>query len=248
MPWKGWLLDVGGVLQAGGRALPGAAEALAALRRRGVPFRLLSNTSSRSRATLAAELGRLGLAVGPGELLTATTATAEYLRRVGGPSLLLVGADARADLAGCPEDREHPAHVVLGDTPEAFGRPVLNAAFRALRGGADLVAMARNRWYAAADGPAIDIGALVAALEYAAEVRATVVGKPAASFFLQGVAALGLQPGEVAMVGDDPEADVVGAMDAGLGGVFVGPAEAWGVRGRRPAARLGGVGELPGLL
>ena len=59
---------------------------------------------------------------------------------------------------------------------------------------------------------------------------------------------LGLQPGEVAMVGDDPEADVVGAMDAGLGGVFVGPAEAWGVRGRRPAARLGGVGELPQLL
>ena len=44
--------------------------------------------------------------------------------------------------------------------------------------GAQLVAMQRNRWWPTADGPALDAGVFVAGLEYAAQVKATVVGKP----------------------------------------------------------------------
>lgn len=249
MAWRGLLLDVGGVLHAGGALLPGAAGAVDALRARGIPFRLLSNTTSRSRASLAAELRRAGLPVAAEDLLTATGATAAHLRGVGGTSLLIVSAGAREDLAGLPEDPEHPAHVVLGDTDAAFSRPVLNRAFRALCAGADLVAMARNRWYAGAAGPAIDIGAAVAALEYAAGVRATVTGKPSPAFFRAGIAALGLPPSEVAMVGDDPEADIAGALAAGLGAVWVGEPSAWppGLPGR-PQAVIASAEAIPGLV
>lgn len=242
--WKGFLIDVGGVLRVGPQAVPGASQALATLRAAGVPFRLLSNTSSRSRAAMAADLAGMGLPVGPEEILTATTATAVYLREVGGASLVLASPSARADLEGLPEAGEDAAHVVLGDTDLAFTRAAMNRAFRALRGGADLVAMARNRWFATPRGPAVDIGAVVAALEYAADVRAILVGKPAAPFFAQGVAALGLRPSEVAMVGDDPEADVLGAQAAGLGGVYVGGD--WGGPGS-PDAVLASVAGLPRL-
>ena len=248
MPWRGVLLDVGGVLQAGGALLPGAAEAVAALRARGVPFRLLSNTTSRSRASLAAELREAWLAVEPGDLLTATGAAAAHLPAAGGASLFIVSPGARQDLAGLPEDAERPAHVVLGDTDEAFSRPAMDRAFRALRAGADLVAMARNRWYAGAAGPVIDIGAVVAALEYAADVRATVTGKPSRAFFRAGAAALGLPPAEVAMVGDDPEADVAGARAAGLGAVWVGDRAAWPPALPGPHAVIGSAAGIPGLV
>ena len=241
----GLLIDIGGVLRVGPNALPGAAGALAALRHAGLPFRLLSNTSSTSREELAGELSRMGIAVEAAEVLTATTATAGYLRRVGGASLFLVSPAARADLAGLPESPEAPRHVVLADTDEAFTRAGMDRAFRALRAGADLIAMARNRWFATPAGPAVDIGAVVAALEYAAEVEAVLVGKPAADFFLQGARDLGLPPEQVAMVGDDPEADVLGAQEAGLSGIFVG--KAW-ERPGRPDAMLASIAQLPALL
>ncbi len=249
MRLRGLLIDVGGVLQVGGHPLPGAATALTALRARSVPFRLLSNTSSRSRDTLTKTLVASGLPVRTEDLLTVTTATADYLRCAGGSSLFIVSQDARADLAGLPEAESHPAHVVLGDTESAFSRSVLNRAVGALRGGADLIAMARNRWYATPDGPAIDIGAIVAALEYAAQTRATVIGKPSAAFFRAGACSLGLPPGEVAMVGDDPEADIAGALDCGLRAVWVGEADAWpGALTHRPDRIIGGIAEVLELL
>ncbi len=242
--WRGVLLDVGGVLRVGARVVPGAAEVLEELRRRGVPFALLSNTSSTNRRLLAAELRELGLGVNAPELLTATTATAAHLRRLGGTSLFLVRPQVREDLEGLPEDERSPDHVVVGDSEQAFTREGMNRAFAALRAGADLIAMARNRWFATPQGPAVDIGAVVAGLEYAAQVQATLVGKPAAPFFAQGVALLGLRPEEVVMVGDDPEADVQGAQDAGLGAVLVGEA-----RGRQhPDAIVPSIAGLPALL
>jgi HAD superfamily hydrolase (TIGR01458 family) len=241
MRWQGFLLDVGGVLRVGSAAAPGAAETVAWLREARVPFRLLSNTTTTSRGALAEELTAMGMPIAPDEILTATTATAAHLRSVGGTSLFLVSAAARADLGGLPEAEVGARHVVVGDTDQVFTRDAMNRAFRALRAGADLIAMARNRWFPSPDGPVVDIGAVIAALEYAAEVRATLVGKPARAFFLQGARALGLPPERVAMVGDDAEADVEGAQAAGLGGIFVGAA--WDRPGQ-PDAIIGTIGGL----
>lgn len=246
MRWKGFLIDVGGVLRIGPHPVPGAADTLATLRQAQVPFRLLTNTSSTSRAALADDLAAMGIPVDADEILTATTATAAFLRRAGGPSLCIVAPRVRADLAGVPEADEGVRHVVLADCDEAFTRAGMNRAFRAVRAGADLVAMARNRWFASPCGPAVDIGAVVAGLEYAAGVSAVLVGKPAHAFFLQGVQALGLAPNEIAMVGDDPEADIAGARAAGLGTVFVG--RDWRRAGARPDQVLATILGLPNLV
>jgi ribonucleotide monophosphatase NagD (HAD superfamily) len=47
------------------------------------------------------------------------------------------------------------------------------------------------------------------------------VGKPERAFFRLALADLGLEPHEVAMVGDDAESDVAGAQAAGLQGILV---------------------------
>jgi ribonucleotide monophosphatase NagD (HAD superfamily) len=65
------------------------------------------------------------------------------------------------------------------------------------------------------------VGAFVRALEYATGCTAVVLGKPDPVFYGAAVEALGLQPNQVVMVGDDVRSDVEGAQRAGLSGVLV---------------------------
>lgn len=125
----------------------------------------------------------------------------------------------------------------------------MNRAFRLLLGGAELVAMHRNRSSRTEAGMVLDSGPFVRALEEAAGVRATTVGKPSAAFFRQGVGALGLRSAEVVMVGDDAENDLAPARRLGLRmalvrtGKPVGPAEA-----RQADLVLESVAALPAAL
>src|SRR5918998_6935145 len=79
-PVRGWLFDVDGVLHVGSQPIPGAAELLGDLVARGIPFRLLTNTTTASRATLAARLCAMGLPVTEERLITAPMATAAWVR------------------------------------------------------------------------------------------------------------------------------------------------------------------------
>jgi phospholysine phosphohistidine inorganic pyrophosphate phosphatase len=141
------------------------------------------------------------------------------------------------DLKGITLTEDRPDHVLVGDLGEGFAYDRLNAAFRCLMDGAELIALQKNRYWRREDGLALDAGPFVAALEYASGKSATVVGKPEKGFFRLALEDLGLLPHEVAMVGDDAEADVAGAKRAGLKGVLVRT-------GKWTAEREGGEADL----
>ncbi len=67
----------------------------------------------------------------------------------------------------------------------------------------------------------LDAGPFVVALEYALGREATVLGKPSADFFRAALDSLGCGPEQAVMVGDDVEADVGGALAAGIAGLLV---------------------------
>lgn len=97
----------------------------------------------------------------------------------------------------------------------------MNAIFGQLQRGAELLALQRNRAWQREDGLVLDAGPFVVALEYATGREAIVTGKPSAAFFEAALDELGLAASNAAMIGDDLEADVGGAIDAGLDGVLV---------------------------
>jgi HAD superfamily hydrolase (TIGR01458 family) len=231
------LLDLDGVIVLAGKAIPGATDAVLALERRGMPYRIVTNTSAVSRATLSRWSGSLGAPI-PAErfesALSASAAwTARHFRDL--PLYVLASDDAKTEFAGqrllSDEEAAAPgataAAVLIGDSPEAATFDNLNRAFRLIRGGATLVGMHRNPWWLTPEGPTLDSGSFVVGLEFAAETRATVVGKPSASFFSQGVRDLRREAGrdlarsQIAMVGDDVRTDVRAAQRAGLRGVLV---------------------------
>ena len=80
---RAYLLDLDGTLYAGGAAVPGAAETLHRLRRQQTPFRLVTNTTSRSRSGIVARMAGYGIDVSEREVFTATLAGAEAAHAAG---------------------------------------------------------------------------------------------------------------------------------------------------------------------
>jgi HAD superfamily hydrolase (TIGR01458 family) len=216
------LLDLEGTVYETGRLVPGAAEALARAASRGIPCCFVTNTTRRPRSAIVHELSKMGLEVEPDRVFTAPLAAREHLLGRGLLRCHLLGREAlREDLGGL-ELVDSPADaVLLGDLGDELSFERLNRAFRALLGGAELVTMARNRYWRDADGLVLDVGAFAAALEYASGKPATLVGKPSPGFFAAALASLGAPADRVAVVGDDLESDVGGAQAAGMRGILV---------------------------
>jgi phospholysine phosphohistidine inorganic pyrophosphate phosphatase len=226
----GVLLDIDGVLYVGDEPIAGAHEALAELRSQSAGLRLVTNTTSRSRRQVAEHLERLGFDTDVKEILTPAAMAVRYCEERGHSSVELVVSDGlREDLAplgsapaserGGGEPDAPVDAVVLGDVGDRFDSQLLNHVFRLMMDGAELIALQHNRYWRRGDGLALDVGAYAAALEYATRREAVVVGKPAGEFFAAALADMELE--QAVMVGDDVEADVGGAMAAGLPGVLV---------------------------
>lgn len=221
---SGLLVDIDGVLVVSWKPIPGAPEALAELRARGVAMRFATNTTSRTRAEVALALTAAGMPTEPDEVLTAPTATAAHLRAEypGARCFLLNEGDLSDDLDGIEVVASGPADVVVvGGAGPAFTYEAMDRAFSLLNEGAALVAMHRNLAWMTTDGLRLDTGGFLTGLEAATGVVARVVGKPDAAFFAAGAAALELTFSEVAMVGDDLVNDVLGAQAAGMHSVLV---------------------------
>jgi HAD superfamily hydrolase (TIGR01458 family) len=217
---RGVLLDLGGVVYVGGRPLEGALSAIDRLRSAGIPLRFITNTTRRSRRRVIADLRQMGLDVSDGELLTPALLAREYLEKHALSPFLVVHPNLVEDLAGMRSDLKEA--VVVGDAGEHFTYDRLNRAFRKIVGGAPLLALAMNRNFKDADGClSLDAGPFVAALEHASGAKALLFGKPSQEFYKLAVGGLGCEPGDIAMIGDDIESDVEGAMAAGLKGVLV---------------------------
>ena len=228
---RAYLLDLDGTLYAGGGPVPGAPEALDRLRKMEVPYRLVTNTTSRSRAMLVQRLHGYGFAVSSDEVFTATIAGAEVARDAGygcvapflpEPALADLGdLDLCGGTSGRPATRG-PQAVLVGDLGDRWTYSLMQQAFEYLMAGAALIALSRDRYWLRDGRLALDAGPFVAGLEFASGKTALVAGKPSPAFYGAALRSLGLDtPDAAAMVGDDVWSDVQGAQRAGLQGWLV---------------------------
>src|SRR5919197_437767 len=246
------LIDLDGVLYVEDETIPGAREAVERMRAAGLALRFVTNTTSRSRSRTLDKLRRLGFEVDDEELVTpAALAVAHCAERGQRRAALLMNDEVKRDFAALEESDDAEA-VIVGDLGDGFGYDVLNRAFRQVMEGAELVALQKNRYWLRADGLSLDVGPFVAALEYATGREAYVVGKPARGFFDEVVRDLGATAGDTAMVGDDVESDIDGALRAGLAGILVRTGkyheEAVRASGIESSATVDSIADVPPLL
>jgi HAD superfamily hydrolase (TIGR01458 family) len=250
------LLDVDGVLHVSGEAIPGAADAVRRLRENGHRLRFVTNTTVRPRAQLAELLRTQGIELEDEEVQTTAQVAVKVLR---GRRVLALTMHALVhDLEGLELVGEGAEAVLIGgadETPETglvFSYMNLARAFSELEMGARLYCLHRNRWWQTKRGPLLDSGAFVAGLEYAANVEATVLGKPSSQYFEAALEALDADPQMTWMVGDDFEIDVAGAQRVGMRTVLLRTGkfrpDEIEASGTRPDGIVSSIAQLPAWL
>jgi HAD superfamily hydrolase (TIGR01458 family) len=242
---EGILLDLDGTLYVGEEPLPGAREAVEALKASGLALRYVTNTTRMPRRAVVERMQKLGFVAEEGEIITPAWAASRVI--CGKSCLALVDESLHEDLGEAWLTEDAPEFVLVGDLGEDFTYARLDAAFRCLMDGAKLVALQKNRYWQNRNGLSLDAGPFVAALEYASGKEAVVVGKPEQTFFQIALKDMELEAGEVAMVGDDAEADVIGARRAGLVGIQVRTGK-WQDDTEEADLVLDSIADLPGVV
>lgn len=219
---KGVLFDLDGVLYIGSHAIEGAVDAVNEIRASGMPCRFVTNTSTLSLASLQQKINALGFSIPANEMISAPQATLMYLKAQHDPICrLLLADDVKQDFKEFRQSDTAANYIVIGDIGGAWSYTLLNEVFNCLVNGAKLIAIHKNRFWQTEHGLQMDIGGFIDALEYASSVKAMIIGKPSPDFFKIALDDMGLEFGEVAIIGDDIDADVGGGQQAGLKGILV---------------------------
>ncbi len=221
MNTQAFLFDLDGVFYNDTQPIPGGADVIAQLRAQNVPFRFVTNTTSKGRVSLAAKLQGFGISAEPREIFCPAVAAAAFLREKQASGVFFTTDDTRAEFDGLREDVTQPDYVVLGDLGDDWTYAKLNQVLRYLLNGAQLIALGMSRYWRADDGPRLDVGPIASAFAYATGTAPIVLGKPAKDFFLLALRDLHVDPARCTMVGDDIVTDIGGAQAAGLRAILV---------------------------
>jgi HAD superfamily hydrolase (TIGR01458 family) len=221
---QGFLIDLDGVLYIGNQPIAGAQAAIRNLMESDYAFRFVSNTTRKCRKSIANQLSAMGFEIPEEYIFTPPLAAVAHIKKTGkNHCLLLTTGDVDRDFEPvCVRDSgAKPDFVIVGDAGEAITYEHLNAAFRCIMEGAELIALEKDRYWMAHEGLCLSAGPFVQALEFATGKTAMVMGKPSETFFSLALRDMGLQTGEVVMIGDDINTDIGGAHNAGMRTILV---------------------------
>jgi NagD protein len=221
---QGYLIDMDGVLYRGSQLIFGADLFIRQLRKREIPFLLLTNNSQRTRRDVRAKLSQMGIEVEVEHISTSAMATARFLaqQKPGGTAFVigeggLLNALHENGYAVVDQD---PDYVIVGEG-RTFSLELVERGVRLIHRGAKLIATNMDPNCPTADGPRPGCGALAAMLETAAGVKAFSVGKPSPLMMRAARKQLGLATEETIMIGDTMETDILGASQLGYRTVLV---------------------------
>lgn len=221
---RSWLMDMDGVLVREEHPIPGAAEFLARLRERGLPFLVLTNNSMYTRRDLAARLAANGLDVPEEAIWTSALATADFLQgqRPDGSAFAIGEAGLLTALhaVGYTLTERSPDYVVLGET-RTYSFERITQAIRLIAGGARFIATNPDPTGPTPDGPLPATGSVAALISRATGVTPYFVGKPNPLMMRSALNAIDAHSETTAMVGDRMDTDVVSGLEAGMHTVLV---------------------------
>jgi arabinose operon protein AraL len=227
LPQRGWLFDLDGTVYLGEALVPGAAEAIAALRRDGRRVAFLSNKPLHTRADYAAKLTRLGIPTSADEVVNSSIVLARYLRKLdAGAPVFVIGepplvGELRAHGFEVRDDARVRWVVIAFDRTFDYGK--LNTALQAVRQhDARLIATNPDRTCPVEGGEIPDCAGMIAAVEAVTGKRVeAIVGKPSPIILEVALQTLGVGAGDCVMVGDRIETDIVMGKSLGLATVLV---------------------------
>ena len=219
---KGFLIDIQGVLLQDSEAIEGAISSIQLLQENNIPFRLLTNTTSRPLSSILQNLHEAGFNINENEIISAPIAGKIWLQKQNIKKVFLVmEEEVKADFKDFEQDEINPDVILIGDIGASWNYDLLNNLFGKIINGCKLVALHKGKFWKKSGKIQLDIGAFVAALEYATGRKAEIIGKPSLDFFKNAADDMKLELEDLTMIGDDIDSDIGGAQQHGIKGVLV---------------------------
>jgi len=226
-------LDLDGVVYRGGMVLPGVAEALRDVLRRGLDLRYVSNNSTAHRATVSERLAGMGIPTGVERVLTSGFVTGRWLRTrlpAGAPVMVVGEAGLIRELREAGLDAYHAAEPDRGSTggpaavpaavavgaDRALSFPAIAAAQAAIMGGALFVATNLDPTFPTPEGLIPGAGAVVAAVATAAQSTPVLMGKPGLALAEILATITGVPSSQTLFIGDRLDTDIAMGRAAGM--------------------------------
>lgn len=219
---KGIIFDIDGVLEFQEKIYDGAIETIDSLRDKGIVLRFLTNSTLKSRRSCAEKLKKRGFHILEEEVITASYATALYLKKLNPKSCwIMLEREGLNEFRNFTQDMENPEYIVVGDNRSNFDFNHLNKALRLLLKGAKLIAMSSSLIDASMGNIELDVGSWAQMLERASGVKGVYIGKPNPYVFELALKSMNLDKNEVVMVGDQISTDIKGAKNIGIKSILL---------------------------
>jgi HAD superfamily hydrolase (TIGR01450 family) len=220
------LLDLDGVVYAGGDAIAHAVESLEAARGQGMRLAYVTNNAARTPHTVAEHLTRLGVPAAPEEVVTSAQAVARLIAEevpagsrvlaIGGEGLMEALRERGLRPVGSADD--DPVAAVQGYSPDLRWSQLAEMAY-AVERGVPWFASNTDRTIPGGRGIAPGNGAAVEAVRIATGGTPRVAGKPLPPMHRESVLRTGARTPLV--VGDRLDTDIEGAYAGGVDSLLV---------------------------
>lgn len=233
---KGFMFDLDGTLILSDRklggytAIPGAAEALAALDARGIPWIAMTNGSAYPASVQAPRLREVGLPVSDERLFTPNSVAGRAMVERGYQRVLVLGtqgvADALAQMGvpciGPDDEVAHEADAVYVAWHPDCTMPHIHLACERVLDGAAFLTASDVPFFATKDGRSFGYScAINGAVARVTGIEPEPCGKPSALALTMIAEQLGIAEEDVGVVGDDAVAEMQMARAGGAIGIAV---------------------------
>lgn len=222
--YRNFLMDMDGVLVRGRTAIPGAAEFIAKLNERELPYLVLTNNPLYTPRDLAHRLRTTGLEVPEDRIFTSAIATARFLRaQQPNGKAFVIGESGLTDAIhriGYVITDHEPDYVVLGET-HSYNIAHITKAIHLILAGARFVATNPDPSGPSEEGIVPACGAMAALIEKVTGIAPFFVGKPNPLMMRSALNFLGVHSEDTVMIGDRMDTDIIAGINSGMETILV---------------------------
>jgi 4-nitrophenyl phosphatase len=212
---RGLILDMDGVLWRGSAPIGSLSEIFSSLKEKGYRFIFATNNATRSPSQYVEKLISLGIDVEPWQVINSAVVTGYYMKDKfpTGGEVYTIGEEPLLEILsenGFTQGSSNPIAVVAA-LDRKFTFEKLTTATLLIRRGLPFIGTNPDLTFPIPEGQSPGAGSILAALEAAAGVKPTIMGKPESPMYNLALERLGTSPQETLVVGDRLETDILGS-------------------------------------
>lgn len=232
---KAVAIDLDGVVYFGNKVVPGTSVAVESFRKAGLKVFFITNNSGRNREEITTKINNMGIRCSLDEVITSGYATALFVQKLKPKQpVLVIGSDSLKEefkKAGLLVIDKDNCKILVVGLDQNYRYDKIAAGMEAVRCGAKFIACNIDANFPIEGGKYLPgCGAMVAAIEAAADKKADyIIGKPN-TFMLQLIAKTHkMRPKEILVIGDGVDSDISMAEKFGSPTILITTKHSFGI-------------------